>query len=78
MRHPDPPPSGILSRRRLLGWAVAAPAAVATGVVAAQVGRRAGLLRPGASGTSASRCAQCGGADHTMLAAACPAAPDLW
>lgn len=78
MAHPDRPPSPALSRRRLLGWVLAAPAAVTTGVIAAQVGRRAALLRPAAAGTSASRCGQCGSRDHTMLSAACPAAPELW
>ncbi len=78
MAQPDRKPAAGLSRRRLLGWVLAAPAAVTTGVLAAQVGRRAALLRPAAAGTSASRCGQCGSSDHTMLSAACPAAPELW
>ena len=78
MSTPSHSQASPVTRRRLLGWALAGPATITTSVAAAQLGRRAALLRPVASGTSASRCGQCGDADHTMLSAACPAAPHPW
>jgi hypothetical protein len=68
---------GALSRRGLLGGAVglAVVAAVKTG------GNRLGSLvavgRVKGSGSSTTRCAQCGGRDHSMLSANCPAAPGV-
>lgn len=67
-----------LTRRRLLLAASAAPIGLA---LAALVGRAgdvadsaAAALRPAATGTSATRCAACGGMSHTMLDPRCPAA----
>ncbi len=67
-----------ISRRHLL----AASAAVSVvfiaerGVRFAADGARAvaGALRPPAQGTSATRCALCGSAQHTMLDPRCPIA----
>jgi hypothetical protein len=67
-----------VTRRRLLEVAAAVPA----GVVLAALGARASQvilgaassLRPSPDGTSATRCALCGRADHAMLDPACPAA----
>lgn len=69
MARPDP------SRRRLLALFVSAPLAVTAAVATARVGANAAMLRPGAAGSSSRRCAQCGARGHTMLDAACPAAP---
>jgi hypothetical protein len=65
------------SRRRLLAGLVGAPLAGVAAVTATRLGANAGMLRPGAHGTSASRCAQCGARGHTMLDAACPASPEV-
>lgn len=65
----------MLTRRRLLVPLAALTATSAfSGTLAA---RRRVMLpsRPLASGTSATRCAQCGAHDHTMLDRRCPAAP---
>ena len=68
-----------VTRRRLLIAAATLPALLAarrgvelagdaiTGAVAS--------MRPAPAGTSATRCAQCGAPDHTMLSTACPLAP---
>jgi hypothetical protein len=65
-----------LTRRRLLALALGLPAATAFGSVAAAhervVSRVATRVRPPASGTSATRCASCGGREHTMLRGECP------
>jgi hypothetical protein len=67
-----------LSRRDLVRIALAAPvgfaAARAVSTLGAVIGRAAPGLRPTAIGTSATRCAACGAADHTMLDPRCPAA----
>lgn len=65
------------SRRRLLATFAALPVAGIAGVAAMRLGVHAAVLRPGGRGTSSRRCAQCGGGDHTMLDAACPAAPQV-
>jgi hypothetical protein len=76
---PRPPAAGRgVTRRRLMTGLIALPA---LGVVLAG-GRRLGragplLRRPGANGSSADRCASCGAADHTMLAAVCPMRPEV-
>jgi hypothetical protein len=68
-----------IARRSLLVAAVAAPAVLLaeqvtkSAIVALSGAARAS--RPLPSGTSATRCAQCGSADHTMLDPACPLAP---
>jgi hypothetical protein len=64
----------MLSRRRLL---IPLAAATVTYAVAAAIpaARAAAARRPAPSGTSATRCAQCGANDHTMLDRRCPAAP---
>jgi hypothetical protein len=67
-----------LTRRRLVAAAVAGPALFLVG----RGLRRAGDLvdgavraaRPPADGTSATRCARCGAADHAMLDPGCPLA----
>ena len=68
-----------VSRRRLLAAAASLPillvarrGAELAGDAIAGAARSA---RPAADGTSATRCAQCGSPDHTMLDAACPLAP---
>jgi len=65
----------MLTRRRLLVPLAALTVTSAfSGTVAA---RRRVMLpgRPATAGTSATRCAQCGAPDHTMLERRCPAAP---
>jgi hypothetical protein len=68
-----------ISRRGLLLAAVAVPSLYAARQVASSISdaTRAAVraARPTASGTSASRCAQCGAPDHTMLDPRCPLAP---
>jgi len=70
------------SRRRLLVAAAAAPLVVASTRLADvlrivdDAGRvAADAIRPSATGSTATRCASCGAADHGMLDPACPAAP---
>lgn len=67
-----------VTRRRLLiaAGAVSAFAVTERGVHAASaaVGRAVAAMRPAASGTSATRCALCGAADHAMLDPRCPQA----
>jgi hypothetical protein len=68
-----------VTRRRLLAGLLAAPVVLvattlADGVASATRGMVGGV-RPHRDGTSATRCAQCGSPDHTMLDPACPLAP---
>ena len=67
-----------LTRRRLLLGAAAIPALFAaeraTRSIAGIVGSSVRAARPPADGTSATRCARCGGRDHAMLDPRCPAA----
>ena len=67
-----------IHRRELLLAAIVVPAAAAAGAVAARfadgVRAAAPRLRPQADGTSATRCAACGGRNHAMLNPRCPAA----
>lgn len=63
------------TRRRMLGLLAALPVAGALGSRLARF-VPAGLSRPTADGTSATRCAACGSQNHTMLAAGCPANPE--
>jgi hypothetical protein len=67
------------TRRRLLAVGLGLPAFL---VARRGVDALGGVLtaaihgaRPAADGTSATRCAQCGSPDHTMLDAGCPLAP---
>ncbi len=68
-----------ISRRRLLAAALAVPGAIllqrTAGVMEQAVADAARAARPAPSGTSATRCAQCGSPDHTMLDPDCPLAP---
>lgn len=68
-----------LTRRRLLAATGAAAALViverASGTLTGVATRAVSAIRPTASGTSATRCAQCGASDHTMLDPRCPMAP---
>ena len=68
-----------VSRRRLLIVAGSVPVvAVAGAALELASGAIAGAVRavrPSADGTSATRCAQCGSPDHTMLDPICPLAP---
>lgn len=68
----------VLTRRRLLAAAGATAAFALTerGVRTASeaVGRAVTAMRPAANGTSATRCALCGAADHAMLDPRCPRA----
>jgi hypothetical protein len=70
-----------ISRRHLLVAAASVPAllvvrrgAEVAGDVIAGAARGA---RPSPEGTSATRCAQCGSPDHTMLDPRCPLAPKV-
>jgi hypothetical protein len=67
-----------LTRRQLLRAAGIVPIGLTVSALVAHAGEilhsTAAALRPGATGTSATRCAQCGGGDHTMLDPRCPAA----
>jgi hypothetical protein len=68
-----------ITRRHLLAAGVALPGLLVAQRGAALVGEvAAGAIRaarPAADGTSATRCAQCGSPDHTMLDPRCPLAP---
>jgi hypothetical protein len=68
-----------VSRRRLLTVAASLPLVLAARRGAELAGDAiagaARAARPAGDGTSATRCAQCGSPDHTMLDAACPLAP---
>lgn len=71
LRSPDP------SRRRLLSRVATLPLAGVAAVAATRLGANAALLRPAGRGNSDVTCAQCGGAGHSMLMSACPAAPGV-
>lgn len=68
-----------LTRRRLLAAGLSVPGLLVAGRTAALVADAAAgairAARPSPSGTSATRCAQCGSADHGMLDPRCPLAP---
>lgn len=68
-----------MSRRSLLVAVAAIPAlaVLSRGATAlgGLIGGAVAAARPAADGTSATRCAQCGATDHTMLDARCPMAP---
>ena len=68
-----------MTRRRILVAGLSVPALLVARQGAGILGdAAAGAIRasrPAASGTSATRCAQCGSADHTMLDPRCPLAP---
>lgn len=61
------------SRRGFLAGLVALPAAFLGARALAAARKAAAFARPGAEGTSATRCALCGARDHAMLD--CPDAP---
>jgi hypothetical protein len=67
-----------LTRRRLVTVMVSAPLLFAAGRGLRLAGDAAAgairAVRPPAQGTSATRCALCGAADHSMLDPRCPAA----
>jgi hypothetical protein len=67
-----------LTRRRLMVAASAVTAFVVTErgtrVAAESVAKAASAMRPTQDGTSTTRCALCGAADHGMLDARCPRA----
>lgn len=69
------------SRRRLLAAGLAALGALvvprAVEIVEQSVTGALRAARPAPSGTSATRCAQCGSPDHTMLDPRCPLAPRI-
>jgi hypothetical protein len=64
------------SRRGFLLGALALPAAFAGARAISWAAAGFRVSRPRASGTSATRCAQCGGA-HSMLDPSCPRAPEV-
>jgi hypothetical protein len=68
-----------ISRRRVIAAAAAMPfllvARQGLAVIGNGLSAAAAAARPAADGTSATRCAQCGSPDHTMLDAQCPLAP---
>ncbi len=66
-------PAGVTRRALLLPLGAVAAASLLGGLVVSA--RDAVRRRPAASGTSATRCAQCGAGDHAMLDVRCPAAP---
>jgi hypothetical protein len=67
-----------LTRRRFLEAAAAGPLVVALAGLGARASQvllgAAPSIRPSPDGTSGTRCALCGRADHAMLDPACPAA----
>ncbi len=70
-----------VSRRQLIAAAATLPVLL---VLRSGLGAAGDLLagavrtaRPGPDGTSATRCAQCGSPDHTMLSPLCPLAPKV-
>jgi hypothetical protein len=67
-----------LTRRQLLRAAGIVPIGLTVSALVAHAGEiihsTAAALRPSGSGTSATRCAQCGGDGHSMLDPRCPAA----
>jgi hypothetical protein len=64
------------SRRAFLLGALALPAAFAGArLISTAAAVRAARPRP--AGTTTSRCASCGGNDHTMLDPRCPSAPEV-
>ncbi|HEU5287005.1 MAG TPA: hypothetical protein VFV20_01250 [Candidatus Limnocylindria bacterium] len=67
----------MFTRRRILVPAIGAflAAAFGGGLAGARALLRA--TRPAPSGTSATRCAQCGATDHGMLDRRCPLAPKV-
>ena len=68
----------IARRTLLIATLAATTASVAEPVTRSMLAAIAGAAkaaRPTPSGTTATRCAQCGSADHTMLDARCPLAP---
>ncbi len=68
-----------ITRRRLVAAALSLPVIALAGRGISLVGDAvSGAIRgarPAADGTSATRCAQCGSPDHTMLDATCPMTP---
>jgi hypothetical protein len=64
-----------LTRRTALTATIAAALFGASRTAGTKLSSVATFARPGAAGSSAGRCAQCGASDHAMLAGACPAAP---
>jgi hypothetical protein len=68
-----------MSRRRLIAAGIAVPGLVVLERAASMAGDALSgatrAARPTPAGTSATRCAQCGSADHTMLDPGCPLAP---
>ena len=68
-----------VTRRRLLAAAATLPVLLVArrGVELAgdAIGGAVRSARPAAAGTSATRCAQCGSSDHTMLDPICALAP---
>lgn len=67
------------TRRRLLTAAATLPVLVVAGrgveLAADAIAAAVKAARPAAAGTSATRCAQCGSPDHTMLDPMCALAP---
>jgi hypothetical protein len=70
-----------LSRRRLILAAASLPALAVAGrgisLLGDAVAGAARAARPAGDGTSATRCAQCGASDHSMLDPRCPLAPKV-
>jgi hypothetical protein len=68
-----------VTRRDLLVATIAIPAVMVAEPfaksVASAISGAARASRPAASGTTATRCAQCGSVTHTMLDTGCPLAP---
>ena len=70
-----------ISRRRLIVAGISIPILLAARRGAEVAGEALDgavrAARPGGSGTSATRCAQCGASDHGMLDPRCPLAPKV-
>jgi hypothetical protein len=64
-------------RRAFLLGALALPAAFAGARLISTAADGVRAARPRAAGTTTSRCASCGGNDHTMLDPRCPSAPEV-
>jgi hypothetical protein len=66
-----------LTRRGLMGATFGVALVGVSRQIRGGLGNLASFSRPGPVGRSAGRCGQCGSPDHTMLAAGCPAAPEV-
>lgn len=69
------PAISVPTRRTVIAGALAAPLVAAGAWLGGALRRSAAAVRPGAQGTSSTRCASCGETGHSMLA--CPSNPKV-